>query len=739
MIPEDSTAESGLVAIAATFVAEPIYQSLSFWLEELKMPHSIAFAPYNQVVQQLLDSSSLFATNRNGVNIVLARVEDWQRDQTDPTSATTRRNVEQNARDLVRALTAASTRSATPHLVFLCPPSPRVTTDPGQLAFFEQIERLILSELCDVQGVHVVTSAALTAAYPVADYYDSQSDKLAHVPYTTLAFTALGTAVARKMNATGNACYKVIVVDGDQTLWGGICGEDGPFGVEFGVEQKAMQEFLVEQHNAGMLVCLCSMNNEEDVTEVFRLRTEMSLKREHFAAWRTNWRAKSENIKSLAEELNVGLESIVFIDDDHVACAEVQAQCPEVLTLQLPQPNTIPSFLRHLWLFDRLKVTREASERTMLYRQQAQREQFREGSPTLKDFLSSLDLQIEISPLTAQQVARAAELMQRTNQFNLNTIRRSEAEIQALCQSGGAECIVVRVEDRFGDYGLVGLMIFKLGSDALSVNSFLLSCRALGRGVEHRMLSALGEAAKQRGIGWVEITYFPTRKNIPARNFLESNAVNFEVLQSDGSSFFRIPAEFAATLSFDPSAVAQARGVTDGALSGVLPPSTAAQVVSVRTQPPPFRKIAVERYDAEQIQKAISAQNRKRPELATAFVAPRSPMEKKMAVLWSELLEIDQIGVNDDFFNLGGHSLLAMQLLSRIREKFHVDLSVRTLFTDQFSLADLVKSVLDRQIEGADQRNITLLLRKIAELSDDEVKTLLSKEVDRGDQGRSNG
>jgi len=704
------------------------------------MPQPVVFAPYNQVFQQLLDPSGLFAVNRNGINIVLVRIEDWQRDQVDPASATTRHNIGRNARDLARALTEAAKRSAAFHLAFLCPASPRVAADLEQAAFFEQTERLIVSELRAVQGVHVVTSAELAASYPAVAHHDAETNKLAHIPYTTLAFTALGTAIARKINSIRNACYKVIVVDGDQTLWGGICGEDGPSGLRFGAEHKAVQEFLIEQHHAGMLLCLCSLNNEDDVTEVFRHRTEMSLNREHFAAWRVNWRTKSENIRSLAEELNVGLDSIVLIDDDDVACAEVQAQCPEVLTLQLPRsPDTIPRFLRHLWAFDHLKITDEARERTAFYRQQADREQFREQSPTLKDFLASLDLRIDISPMTEQQVARAAELTQRTNQFNLTPIRRSEAEVQALVQRGGAECLVVRVGDRFGDYGLVGLMIFALGPDALTVATFLLSCRALGRGVEHRMLAALGETANQRGLGWIDVAFSPTQKNQPARDFLDSVAADFEVAQSNGSSLFRIPAEFAAKAIYNPSVVEQACSAS-GEKPPASHPSAAAPVTSTGMPLVQLRQIALERYDAEQIQKAISAQARKRPELATVFVAPHSPMEEKLAELWSELLDIDRIGVNDNFFDLGGHSLLAMQLLSRIRDKFQVELSVRSLFTEQFTVSHLARTVLERQVQGADQQNVTILLKKIGELSDDEIRALLTKETDlMRDQGRSSG
>lgn len=731
MSTADFPSSSSQIAIAATFVAEPVEQSLSFWLRELDIPQPITFAPYNQVFQQLLDPASLFGANPGGINVVLARVEDWQRDQPDSVSLSDARCIiERDAHDLVRALIAAATRSAAIHLLFLCPARPQVAVNSEQAAFFEQTERLIVAELSAVPNVHVVTSATLAATYPVAGYYDTQTDKLAHIPYTTLFFTALGSAIARTIHALRNTHYKAIVLDCDQTLWDGICGEDGPRGIQIGAARTAIQKFMVEQHDAGMLLCLCSQNNEEDVAEVFMQRTEMPLRREHFAGWRVNWRPKSENIQALAAQLQLGLDSIIFIDDDDVVCAEVQAHCPQVLTLQLPrQPDMIPGFLRHLWAFDRLTVTTEASERTVLYKRQVQREQSREESPSLRDFIENLDLRIEISPLAAEQMARVSELTQRTNQFNLTTIRRTVAEIQMLYRSSGLECLTVRLTDRFGEYGLVGVMIFELGPDALKVDTFLLSCRALGRGVEYRMLAAIGEAAEQCGLDWVDVAFSQTRKNQPGLDFLKYVAADFEALQTDGSLFFRLPAKFAAALSFNPRSEEVIGGKVGQAPIGVLLSTT--PVASARARAALLRAIALELCDAEQIQKAISADARRRPELATIFVAPRSTTEQKLAEIWSELLDVDRIGVDDNFFELGGHSLFAIQLLSRIRDTFQVELSLRSLFTDQFTVSDMAKSVLEQQIQGADARNIAVLLQKINELSDDEVKALLALDANR--------
>ena len=259
----------------------------------------------------------------------------------------------------------------------------------------------------------------------------------------------------------------------------------------------------MRQHDAGMILCLCSKNNDEDVAAVFDRRPEMVLRRDHIVGWRVNWKPKSENLRSLARELQLGLESFIFLDDDVVACADVEANCPQVLTFPLPpSPDAIAPFLGNIWAFDHRKVTKEASDRTAFYRQNAERREFEMESLTLKDFLAGLRLKIQILPMASEDLARTAELTQRTNQFNVTTIRRSEAGLQSLLQ-GGPKGLAVRVRDRFGDYGLVGAMIFSAASDALVVDTFLLSCRALGRGVEHRMLARLGEIALEGDCrGW---------------------------------------------------------------------------------------------------------------------------------------------------------------------------------------------------------------------------------------------
>jgi len=476
-----------------------------------------------------------------------------------------------------------------------------------------------------------------------------------------------------------------------------------------------------------MLLCPCSKNNEEDVLEVFARRPEMPLRLEHIVSRRINWRPKSENLKSLAKELQLGLDSFIFIDDDPVECAEVQARCPEVLTLQLPSDaQIIPRFLEHVWAFDHVKTTAEDTKRTELYRQNATRGQFRAESLTFEEFLDGLGLEIQISAPAPHQLPRVAELTHRTNQFNLAPIRRSEAEMDTLCRYAESECLVVQVCDRFGDYGLVGAIIFQASAKAITVDTFLLSCRALGRGVEHCMLARLGEIAKERGLEHVELSLVITPKNRPIQRFLDSIGEEFKKPVPNGF-LFRFPAEFAAVVA----------SIAEQSSDGVVETASVAGAAEGYTGGAPAKanlltSIAAELYEAERIHKWTVAQTHMRPRLKTDFVEPRTSLERRLAEMCADLLGMDQVGVNDNFFELGGHSLLATQLLSRVRQEFQVDLSPRLLFTAEFTVAELAEAVVKQQANDVGGEEIAQILETIEKLSDDEVMALLSVKKGEG-------
>jgi FkbH-like protein len=699
------------LAIASTFTADPITQPLTFWLEELDLPGSIVLAPYDQVFQELLNPSSLLSTNRHGVNILLVRLEDWMRQA----------DLATKVDDFCAALTASVRDSTVPWLVIFCPASSRAASESGS-QFFEGIEERIRATLAELPAGRVITSSELMKAYPVETFFDPQAERIAHIPYTRDFFIALATMTARQVYALSRPAYKGVVVDCDNTLWTGVCSEDGYRGVGIDPARQAIHDFLVELHDRGVLVCLCSRSDAADVHAVFDNRPEMRLGLQHVVSYRFNWEPKSENLLSIARELQLGSDAFVFLDDDPVECGEVQANCPQALAIQLPRDaETIPGFLRNLWIFDGWKLTEEAGRRTSFYKQNVAREHALQTSPSLADFLTNLDLKISVTELMPNQLARASELTHRTNRFTLNPARLSEADIEAL-RRGGAEALVVRVKDRFGDYGIVGLIVFGAAEEALVVDTFLVSCRALGRGVEYQMLARLGQIAGERGLPRVDLSVVPSGRNEAVLDFLREVAQGCEAPHEFGSTF-RIPAQDAARVRHRPRDRRPANR-QEAPREGSRPETT---VTDARATAALLVAIARDLSDPTAVGQQIDARKQARPETTTEYVAPRTPAERTIVAILSDVLGLDRVGVEDNFFEIGGHSLLAMQVLFRIREAFQVELSARLLYTSAFTAADLARKVLEAQPSAADPQLIASLIQQVNELSDDQVRTLLEQ------------
>jgi len=657
------------IAIAATFTADPLEPCLSFWLDTLGLQADVVFAPYGQVFQSLLDPGSELRRSRSGLNVLLVRFEDWAAESWSA-----------HVDELIEAIRVAATRDAVPYLVCLCPASPAAVAD-RVLSERARLASAALATACaEFKNVTVVDADALLSLYPVADYHDPEGVELGHIPYTPLLFASLGTLLARRFHALCTARRKVIVVDCDDTLWGGVCGEVGSAGVVIDEGRLALQRFLVAQQAAGTLVCLCSKNNEADVHDVFAWRPEMALRPEHVVAERINWNPKSANIRSLAEELDLGLDSFIFIDDSPLECAEVRSGCPSVVTLPLPQAaDEISEFLRHSWVFDRAqKTTSEDRRRTELYRENAAREGVRRRAGSLAEFLAGLDLKVGMEPLSAENRGRIAQLTQRTNQFNVTTIRRSEAELQHLCDAG-YECLAVTVSDRFGDYGLVGAIIWRATEDALDVDTFLLSCRVLGRGVEHRLLAELGARAESLGLSHVVVRVIATERNRPALEFLDIVGSPYKTDGVDGY-IFRFPTDVAKAAE---SRVGQtsARSSNDAVDRSELITDRSTEswerVLSVTSRSRDPRWVLQEVAAWRLGQRRSSGTDAPTPSLGDR---PMGLVEEQIAQVWRDLLAQPEIGRQASFFELGGNSLLAAQMVSRLRHQFDMRLSLANVF-----------------------------------------------------------
>jgi amino acid adenylation domain-containing protein/FkbH-like protein/thioester reductase-like protein len=660
------------VVVAATFTADLLHSPLQFWMETLGIASDITLAPYGQVLQELLDPQSVLAQNQSGFSIVLLRLEDWIRDRLEEDVPRNVNHLRRTARDVVAAVGSLRGRTSVPILMFLCPPSSSLPA-PYRDAIAE-IQRDLLTELGESAGVHCWNHADLMRLYPVTAYEDPRADRIGHIPYTTEYFVALGTLFARRIAALLKPQCKVIAVDCDNTLWKGICGEDGVHGIELTEAHFAFQRMLVGQHDAGVLLCLCSKNNEGDVAAVFKGYPQMPLREEHLISSRVNWRPKSESLLSLAQELDLSIDSFMLIDDSPLECEEVRARCPGILALQFPQTaDEIKHFLDHTWAFDRTAVTQEAKQRTAQYRRNRERRQALSQASDLKQFLASLELKVDVAEMQPEQLSRVAELIQRTNQFNLTANRRSYAEIDALWKSGEMRILTTYVRDRFGDYGLVGAVFYRRAPSSIDVDTFVLSCRALGRGVEHRIINELGRIGRREGAANVVLSYRATPRNVPAWNFLERSFIEFrELSRKNGEGradcSFTFPVEYAENLGNESAVVVEGEGSVSTSSVGMVASRAS---VSDRWHEAAYQLSRID----DIVQRISRSAPRARPQ-EVGYIAAATAAEAAVAQIWAEILGIDAVDVEADFFNLGGDSILAVQVIARIESALRLSLSL---------------------------------------------------------------
>ncbi|MEM6457268.1 MAG: HAD-IIIC family phosphatase, partial [Acidobacteriota bacterium] len=769
------------LAVASTFTAEPIAPALAFWADRLGAPDAaIRFAPYNQVLQQLLTPSSPLRRNRRGANLLLVRLEDaWrfagadapdrgdagEANSADPGTADAvvdappadaAERIAAYADDLLAALGAAldgdggGNIQRPPWLLVLCPAS-----DAARAACADVLDAQH-SRLVDaadaLPGLAVCRADDLLARYPVdGPVHDPYAERLGHIPYTEDAFIALASGIMRHLYGRLQPPLKVIVADCDGTLWDGVCAEDGADGVGLDAHRVDLQQRMIARQEGGVLLALASKNEPEDVFAVFERRApDMPLTRDHLVGWRIDWRPKAGNVASLVDDLALGLDSVLFLDDNPVECAEMTAGAPAVAAVQIPatlsgeDPADLPAFLDHLWRLDPpsdgAAPTREDRDRTRMMRENASRAQAARGAASLGDFFAALALEIDVAAPAADDVPRLAQLTARTNQFNARKMPLDAATIEGwrgdeMAGDGGASPIVraVRVRDRFGDYGLVGFLAARPDADdatTLRVDALLLSCRVLGRGVPHAMLAELGRVAQARSLTQIAIPTARAARNRPLYDFLESVVGPLD--SDDSAPVARLTADAAAALRFDPAAVgsdAEDDAGDDGASAEALDDARPALWADGAR----LGEIARQLRTVDAIRAAIGAHRRASAPSGAAdddAVAPETALERELVALWSDLLGRGHPpSVTANFFDLGGDSLLGLQLLTRVRQTFGVELTLRDLLEEDLSIRALANLLEARQLDDADDDELDAMLAELDGLSEDEVRALLEEDA----------
>ncbi len=318
---------------------------------------------------------------------------------------------------------------------------------------------------------------------------------------------------------------KCIVLDLDNTLWGGIVGEDGFEGIKLGDSPvgRAYTEFqhnLLALNQRGILLAINSKNNFDDAMQIIKDHPNMVLKEDNFVCIRINWNDKVVNMKEISDELNIGLDSMVFFDDDPVNREYVKSNLPEIQTVDISDPSNSSKILKSINDFQMLKITDEDMTRNKMYLEQRKRTELKTQVGDLQDFLKQLNISVKIKNADSFTIPRISQLTIKTNQFNLTTRRYQEEDIRKFSQDKDKIVECAQVEDKFGDNGITGVYIInKDNKQEWTIDTFLLSCRIIGRGVEDGMLHQIIEKARKEGVSKIRGEYIKTKKNKPAENF----------------------------------------------------------------------------------------------------------------------------------------------------------------------------------------------------------------------------
>lgn len=326
---------------------------------------------------------------------------------------------------------------------------------------------------------------------------------------------------------------KCIVLDLDNTLWGGILGEDGLEGIEIGATPQGkpfleVQKFLLALFQRGIILAINSKNNFDEAMTVFRQHPDMILREEHFAAMQINWRDKVSNMKDIAEDLKIGMDSFVFIDDEKYNREMVKEFLPEIHVVDLPEdPALYLSSLVELNDFNVLDLSEEDKKRGSIYAQQRKRKEFQRDAANIKEYFEGLEMVATIEKGRDFSIPRIAQLTQKTNQFNMTTRRYSNEDIRKFLERESSLVATVRIRDRFGDNGICGVVIVDKQSGQHRIDTFLLSCRVVGRGIESVLLGYVLDQLRKNKIDSLLGEFISTSKNAPAKDFYKDNGFNF--------------------------------------------------------------------------------------------------------------------------------------------------------------------------------------------------------------------
>lgn len=513
-------------AILGDCATQHIAAALAGWGYEAGLRYEIFDADYNQIDAQTMDTQSeLYAFAPSWV--ILANCTDKLYDAWCSFPADRRRNFAEAMRDrLVVVWQQIGANMGARLLQFNFPAwDDRVFGDFGAKApdsFIFQLRKLnvLLAESCaEYKNVFIVDIDGLQSRLGECAVRDSKMYCIAKMPFRTDFLPYIAKQITDTVLAASGSFKKCVVLDLDNTLWGGVIGDDGLDGIQIGElglghAFSAFQAWLKELKNRGIILCVCSKNNEDAAKEPFLRHPEMVLKLEDISVFVANWEDKAGNIRHIQSVLNIGMDSFVFLDDNPFEREVVRSLIPGITVPELPEnPEEYVDYLRSLNLFETASFSEEDRVRTQQYRAEAQRVSLQSQCADYDAYLESLEMVAEAKPFDSFHCPRIAQLTQRSNQFNLRTVRYTEQEITDIAADDRYVTLYFTLKDKFGDHGLISAVIMEKQGDRLFVNTWLMSCRVLKRGMEEFIVNKMVSTAREAGFSIVEGEYRKTAKN----------------------------------------------------------------------------------------------------------------------------------------------------------------------------------------------------------------------------------
>ena len=435
------------------------------------------------------------------------------------------------AADLLTALAAAAREKSGCSAIFATlPASEQVSSSdlatPGSSARFRQLLNLLLADGASEGKWLLWDQAALANRVGFDRWFDPVRYHAAKIPFSIDVCPLAADNIAALLAAMKGKAGRALVLDLDNTLWGGVIGDDGLAGIRLGQNSPegeafvAFQNFILGLRDRGIVLAVCSKNTDAIARQPFRDHSEMVIKEDHLAVFQANWNDKATNIKTIAETLSLGLESLVFVDDNAAERERVRQELPLVSTIEVgDDPSFFIPRITQSGVFDHVPLNQEDIARAESYGGRAAAAEIRAKIGNYEDYLTSLDMRMTIAPFDEEGRSRITQLINKSNQFNLTTRRYGEEEVRELEADAGVLGWQVRLEDKFAKHGMIGVVIVRTDETKWTIDSWLQSCRVLERGVEQCVMNALFEAAAKAGVKEIRSTYIPTDRNDMVADF----------------------------------------------------------------------------------------------------------------------------------------------------------------------------------------------------------------------------